>query len=259
MNWLLRPDWVLAALIPITYAAMVLIEATGSGRRWPRIRNWQWTGLVFFYALALINILVTQLTRLALPRAHLFDGARLGTVGGIAVGYLLISYGNAWLHRSYHRNPWLWRYVHRLHHAPERIDVAGVMYQSPLESAANALLFVGITTFVLGLDATAIMGCAYVASFYGMFQHFNIHTPQWLGFLIQRPESHGLHHRRGGHSGNFSDLPIWDMLWGSFENPRHFCGEVGFGHGVTQQLGRLLLGQPLRGPLDTTRREEPSG
>ena len=29
-----------------------------------------------------------------------------------------------------------------------------------------------------------------VAAFYGMFQHWNVRTPQWMGYLIQR-EEHG--------------------------------------------------------------------
>ena len=35
--------------------------------------------------------------------------------------------------------------------------------------------------------------------FLGTFQHANIRTPRWLGYLVQRPESHSLHHARGVH------------------------------------------------------------
>ena len=51
----------------------------------------------------------------------------------------------------------------------------------------------GINT-VSPLTAASI---GYVAAFYGMFQHWNVRTPQWLGYVIQRPESHGLHHELG--------------------------------------------------------------
>jgi hypothetical protein len=37
-------------------------------------------------------------------------------------------------------------------------------------------------------------------------QHANIRTPRWLGYLIQRPESHGVHYGRGIHRCNYSDL-----------------------------------------------------
>ena len=52
-----------------------------------------------------------------------------------------------------------------------------------------------------------------------MFQHWNVKTPRWLGYIIQRPESHGLHHELGVHARNYSDFPLWDMLMGTFVNP----------------------------------------
>jgi sterol desaturase/sphingolipid hydroxylase (fatty acid hydroxylase superfamily) len=53
-----------------------------------------------------------------------------------------------------------------------------------------------------------------------MFQHANLRTPRWLGYIIQRPESHGIHHERGLHAFNYADLPLWDMVFGTFRNPR---------------------------------------
>ena len=37
----------------------------------------------------------------------------------------------------------------------------------------------------------------------------NVRTPQWLGYLVQRPESHSVHHQRGVHAYNYSDLPLF--------------------------------------------------
>ena len=52
------------------------------------------------------------------------------------------------------------------------------------------------------------------------FYHVNIRTPHWLGYFIQRPESHRLHHLADKRfCKNYGDLPIWDMLGGTFENP----------------------------------------
>ena len=60
-----------------------------------------------------------------------------------------------------------------------------------------------------------------------MFQHWNVCTPRWLGYILQRPESHGLHHELGIHGRNYSDFPLWDSLMGTFVNPDTFEGEVG--------------------------------
>jgi len=41
-----------------------------------------------------------------------------------------------------------------------------------------------------------------------------------MGYFIQRPEAHCVHHRLGFHYHNFADLSLWDMLFGTFRNPR---------------------------------------
>ena len=52
-----------------------------------------------------------------------------------------------------------------------------------------------------------------------LLYHWNVSTPAWLGYLIQRPESHCVHHQHGLHRYNYADLPVWDMLFGTFRNP----------------------------------------
>jgi sterol desaturase/sphingolipid hydroxylase (fatty acid hydroxylase superfamily) len=234
-----------ALLVPVTYLAMVAVEQFAGAQRWPEQRGWQLTGMGFFLLLGAVNAFVSALVRWATGGVHLLDGAMLGVVGGTAIGYLIVSLGNAALHAAYHRSDWLWRHVHQLHHAPARLDVAGVMYQSPLEMAANAMLFSAVTGPLLGLDPLATMLCAYVAAFYGMFQHFNVRTPRWLGWFIQRPEAHSEHHRRGVHAGNYSDLPVWDMVCGTFSNPRGFAEELGFEPAAAQRVGDMLLGRDV--------------
>jgi sterol desaturase/sphingolipid hydroxylase (fatty acid hydroxylase superfamily) len=245
-----RPAAIIALMIPVTYVAMVLVERLGTGQRWTAQRGWQLTGIAGFAMLGLVNGLVSNLLHTLFGRVHLLDGPRLGTVGGTIVGYLVLSYGNAVLHRAYHRYGPLWRYVHQLHHSPARLDVAGVMYQTPFEAAANAVLFSAVTVFLLGLDPITSMLVAYVGAFYGMFQHFNIRTPTWLGFFIQRPESHCEHHRRDVHASNYSDLPIWDILWGSFLNPKTFHGELGFEPGASARWRDMLMGRDVNPPRE---------
>ncbi len=72
------------------------------------------------------------------------------------------------------------------------------------------------------------------------FQHWNVRTPQWLGYLIQRPESHCVHHRLGVHYYNYADLPLWDILFGTFRNPKEFRGECGFESPHDRRIGAML-------------------
>ena len=82
-----------------------------------------------------------------------------------------------------------------------------------------------------------------------MFQHANIKTPYWLGYLIQRPESHAVHHGRGIHRYNYSDLPLWDILFGTFRNPRTVEGlQVGFYRGASARIPEMLVGRDVTQP-----------
>ena len=72
--------------------------------------------------------------------------------------------------------------------------------------------------------------------------HVNTRTPRWLGCLVQRPEMHRLHHARGHHRYNYGDLPIWDMLFGTFHNPEAFEAECGFAHDAELRVVDMLRG-----------------
>lgn len=237
---------IVALMIPVTFVFLMAVEKLGrSGREWPEIPWWRAKGLAFFIMLMTLNAVLPSLVPPEIARHHLFDGAALGVVGGVLVGYPCVALANALLHRSYHRFPLLWRTVHQLHHAPQRLDIPGAVLFTPLEVVINVATFFTMMVFVLGLDPVAAAIVGYIATFYGLFQHLNLRTPRWLGYLIQRPESHGVHHRRGFHAYNYSDLPVWDMLWGTFRNPAEFHGDVGFELAESTRIGAMLVGRDV--------------
>jgi sterol desaturase/sphingolipid hydroxylase (fatty acid hydroxylase superfamily) len=65
----------------------------------------------------------------------------------------------------------------------------------------------------------------------------NIKTPHWMGYIFQRPEMHRIHHERSKHYNNFSDLPIWDMIFGTYENPKKRDMTCGF---KTERESKLI-------------------
>jgi sterol desaturase/sphingolipid hydroxylase (fatty acid hydroxylase superfamily) len=82
-----------------------------------------------------------------------------------------------------------------------------------------------------------------------MFQHANFSTPHWLGYLIQRPESHHIHHEQGVHRYNYADLPMLDMLFGTFRNPRQLAeSECGFYNGASSRIPEMLIGRDVSRP-----------
>jgi sterol desaturase/sphingolipid hydroxylase (fatty acid hydroxylase superfamily) len=111
------------------------------------------------------------------------------------------------------------------------------------------LLQLFITVIVLGLDPLAASLTGVVAALHGIFQHWNVRTPRWIGYFVQRPESHCLHHERGVHARNFADFPLWDMLFGTFHNPERFDGECGFDAPADRRLGAMLAWRDVNAPL----------
>ena len=63
--------------------------------------------------------------------------------------------------------------------------------------------------------------------------------------MIARPESHSVHHQRGVHAFNYSDLPLWDMVFGTFRNPIEFNAECGFWDGASSQMLPMLAGRDV--------------
>ena len=67
--------------------------------------------------------------------------------------------------------------------------------------------------------------------------------------MIQRPESHHIHHQRGVHRYNYADVPLIDMVFGTFRNPRTLeDSECGFYRGASARLLEMLIGRDVSKP-----------
>lgn len=146
----------------------------------------------------------------------------------------------AW-HLSIHRFTGLWRAFHQMHHSAERVDVLGAFYFSPLDMIGFTLLGSLALVVVIGVSPQAATYFLFISQFLAVFQHCNIRTPHWLGYIIQRPESHNVHHGKGIHHFNYSDLPIIDMLFGTFRNPREYDIDVGFYVGASARVKQMMM------------------
>ncbi|MEJ8822382.1 sterol desaturase family protein [Variovorax humicola] len=237
-------------LVPLTYLVMLAVEWLRPARQFPPRRGWRWLGIGFLVLIGTAGAVVPMLLPLDWMAAHRWiDGTPLGVAGGALMGWFVLSgLGFVW-HRASHAFSPLWRFGHQVHHGPQRIDISGSTLFHPTEMVVQVLIQLFVTVIVLGLDPIAAALVGYIAAFHGMFQHWNVHTPQWLGYFIQRPESHCVHHRQGVHAWNYSDFPLWDILSGSFRNPREFRGECGFEAPADRQLGAMLAWRDVNAPV----------
>jgi sterol desaturase/sphingolipid hydroxylase (fatty acid hydroxylase superfamily) len=70
----------------------------------------------------------------------------------------------------------------------------------------------------------------------------------WLGYIVQRPEAHVVHHAKGIHAYNYSDIAIYDMLFGTWRNPKGFEHENGFYQGASSRVSDMLLFRDVAEP-----------
>lgn len=209
------------------YAAFVLCEWAFPARDLPRDNVWRLKGVGAFVLFFFISSYLPYLWADSFAKYQLFDLTSLGTIGGATVGILIYELGVYVWHRSLHTSNFLFRTFHRTHHSAERLDTFGAYYFSPMDMIGWTVLGSLTLTLIVGLSPAASVCVLIVTNFFSLFQHSNIKTPQWLGYFIQRPESHTLHHQRGVQMNNFADLPVYDMIFGTFKNPKRFEGEVG--------------------------------
>lgn len=228
-------------LVPLTYLVMLGIEAMWPARSFPPRRGWRWIGIAFLVVLGTVGTIVPLLLPLDWLEAHRWiDGTGLGVAGGALAGWLVLSALSFGWHRAAHAWSPLWRFGHQVHHSPQRVDISGAALFHPTEMVVQVLFQLFVTVIVLGLTPLAAAWVGYIAAFHGLFQHWNVRTPQWLGYLIQRPESHCVHHRMGVHAWNYSDFPLWDIVFGTFRNPREFMGRCGFEDAAERRWATML-------------------
>ncbi|MCP5312438.1 MAG: sterol desaturase family protein [Chromatiaceae bacterium] len=214
------------------------------------IAGWRWRAGTVSVAMFLFVGQIGDLASALIGELRLIDGSGLGTFEGAVIGVLVYELLHYWYHRAVHRSDRLWRFVgHQMHHSAERIDAFGAYFGHPLDLALFTSIAVFVLYALLGLSPSAAGAAAAFLAFNAVFQHADIATPRWLGFLIQRPESHRIHHGRGTHGFNYSDLPLWDALFGTLSNPPPGAdSEVGFYDGASARVGEMLVGRDVSKP-----------
>lgn len=221
---------------------MIIVERLRPGRVWPSVPSW-WARAI---ALNLAQIAIVFLAGATwdgwMTRTRPWSADRLGLLGGAIAGYLVITFIYYWWHRARHEVPLLWRWLHQLHHSPQRIEIITSFYKHPLEILVNGLLSSAIVYWLVGLGVEAAVLAVTLTGIAELFYHWNVRTPYWVGFVIQRPESHLVHHQEGLHAFNYADLPLWDMMFGTFRNPREWRERCGFGEAGELRFAEMLAG-----------------
>lgn len=154
--------------------------------------------------------------------------------------FFITSFVFYWWHRATHASDFLWRVVHQLHHSARRVEALTAFYAHPVESAAAVLISTFSSYFVLGASPVAAAWALVITASFDLFLHSDMRTPRWLGWFIQRPEMHTVHHAEGHHAQNYG-LPVWDLLFGTWTNPAERVAALGFDEARSARITDMLL------------------
>ena len=176
---------------------------------------------------------------------------------GALIGYVIFTFIVYWWHRARHHYAPLWRWFHQLHHSPTRIEMLTAYYIHPLDLIANLLISNVIVFLILGLNIEGASYYTIITGVAGFIIHANIKLPRWIGYVFQTPEMHRVHHKQGHHKHNYSDLVIWDYIFGTYLNPIIPVTQCGFDNSSEKYWGQMLCGRSLpNSPNSMTRNSE---
>jgi sterol desaturase/sphingolipid hydroxylase (fatty acid hydroxylase superfamily) len=238
---------VLAILLIIAamFAAFAVWDLLKPARTFPASSLWRARGvaaMVLYFTVAFTAPLIWDAW---LAERRLVDVTSLPLPVQIGLGFVALEFGIYVWHRSLHGVDVLWRHFHQTHHSAERIDVWGAFWFHPLDMLGWSLLGSLALVLAVGVSAEAAIAVNLITTFLAMFTHANIRTPHWVGWFVSRPEMHAVHHERGVHRYNYSDLPLFDMLFGTYRNPRSWGAQAGFFEGGSLKWWPLLIGRKI--------------
>lgn len=208
------------------FALFLVLERAYPARSLPRAKHFAlWFCALNTFSLVWLRILLWSWA--ALPSGPVSMGG--STLHQGLAFYLAYSFANYWIHRFKHGSPHLWRFIHRFHHSPSRMESMVAFFKHPLEIAFNTaplvllgwLASVPVESVALALG---IEGCLEV------FHHSNTTTHRrlrWMGYVIQTPEMHLVHHQYGLHRFNYAAF-LWDSVFGTARIPNEWSGKQGF-------------------------------
>ena len=227
------------------FAGFALLDFAIRARAFPDVPNWKLKGAAFMLLYFAVATFAPLMWDGLLGQYQLVDGSALPFWVQVVAGFLVLQFlVYAW-HRTMHNVQPLWRWFHQMHHSAERVDIWGAFYFHPLDMIGWAMVGSMALVLGIGLTAEAAILVAVLATFCSMFQHANIRAPRWLGYFVTRPESHSVHHQREVHAYNYGDIPLFDILFGTFRNPKEFDGQVGFFDGSSRRMGPMLIGREI--------------
>jgi lathosterol oxidase len=220
-------DWFLLNLLLLTVVFVPLERAFARLPDQTTFRaGWTTDGVHFMISHLAVQALtfVTLLPARALMRAW-DPGALREAVASQPLGLqwvevvVVADLGQYWIHRAFHRVPFLWRF-HAVHHSSRALDwLAGSRLHLVDVVITRGLVLVPVMT--LGFSPAAVYAYVVFVSFHAVFIHANVRFRfGWLDHVLATPRGHHWHHAVTPVDKNFAvHLPVLDRLFGTLHLP----------------------------------------
>jgi sterol desaturase/sphingolipid hydroxylase (fatty acid hydroxylase superfamily) len=229
-----------AVLMGVSTVTFLVLERVRPGRKLPPLQGWYLRAALVNLAQLAVTLATAQLWIRILGAHSLFHLSHWGTpLEQGVVTWFVGTFVFYWWHRLRHANGW-WLAFHQIHHSPSRIEVMTSFYKHPIEILCDAALSAMVLYPLLGCSLLGGVWYNFFAGTGEYFYHANVKTPRWLRYFIQTPELHSIHHQFDVHKFNFSDLPVWDRLFGTYRDTTAFVERCGFPEGAESRLLDML-------------------
>lgn len=229
------------SLLLVLVVTFFVAERFIPGRELPRSSGWYVRAVFLNMCQLVIVILAGYSWETWLQGVSLFAiGKAMPAYAQGLLSWFIGTFVFYWWHRARHGSDILWQGLHQIHHSASRIEILTSFYKHPLEIASNSIIVSIVLFSVLGASPEAAAWFNLFAATGEFFYHTNLKTPHWVGYFMQRPEHHSIHHQIDVHDFNYGDITWWDRLFGTFKDTRQFAGRCGFKEGAEQKLAAML-------------------
>lgn len=229
-------------VIICVFAFCFILERCIPGWKLPEVPTWTIRVLAINFVQLLVVVLAGYTWEKWLSVYSVFHLSHyVGPLAGGGIAYFISTFIFYWWHRWRHTNDFLWLHFHQIHHSPQRLEVITSFYKHPVEMTLNSIIGTLLVYVLLGLDKEAGAMYTLFTALGEFFYHTNVKTPQWIGYIFQRPEMHRIHHEYDKHTNNYGDIVWWDMLFGTYDNPAKFESHCGFDNEKELRLKDMLL------------------
>jgi sterol desaturase/sphingolipid hydroxylase (fatty acid hydroxylase superfamily) len=223
------------------FAICFMLERLSPGWKLPQVPTWTIRVLAINFVQLLVVVAAGYSWEKWLSAWSVFHVSQHipNWLGGV-FAYFIATFIFYWWHRWRHESDYLWRHFHQIHHSAQRIEVITSFYKHPLEMTVNSVIGSLLVYTLLGLNPEAGAIYTLCTALGEFFYHTNIKTPKWIGYIFQRPEMHRIHHEYEKHTSNYGDIVWWDMLFGTYSNPKEFTTSCGFDMDKELKLADML-------------------